>query len=121
MSQYVETPCRTFVAGGAIAAGARVKLTAGKTALCGLDELGIGTQETQSFADGDYVGVRLWNAQGTRKMIAGGGFALGAAVYGAANGKIDDVSTLAVIGTALEAASGDGSIVEVAPLPRQDS
>jgi hypothetical protein len=121
MSQYVETPCRSFLSGGAIAQFARVKLSGGKLAACGADELGIGTIETQALAADQWCAVRLWNAAGTRKMIAAGPITLHADVYGAASGKIDDASKLAYIGTALEAATGDESIIEVATLPRQDS
>jgi len=59
--------------------------------------------------------VRLWNAQGTRKMVAAGAITKHAIVYGAAGGKIDDTANGNPIGIALEAASGDGSIIEVLP------
>ena len=52
---------------------------------------------------------------GARKFVAAGAFAVGADIYGAAGGKVDDAAGTAnvPIGMALEAASGDGSIVEV--------
>ncbi|MFQ5505313.1 MAG: capsid cement protein [Planctomycetota bacterium] len=116
MSQYVETPTRTFTAGAAIAAGLRVKLTAGKLAVAGVADKEIGTLEAASFADGDARAVRLRNAQGTRKMVANGAISQGAAVFTAAGGKVGpSIATAFLIGTALEAASADGDVIEVLP------
>lgn len=115
MSQYVETATRTFIAGGALAAHIRVKLSSGKLAAAAANEEEIGTTERAAFADGDTISVRLRTAQGTVKMTAGGPITSGAAVNGAASGKIDDDAGAGSvkIGIALEAASGDGSIIEV--------
>jgi len=115
MSQFVETNCRTFTAGAAIAQYLRVKLSAGKLAAAGATDADLGTIERDSFADGDEVSVRLWNAPGTRKMVAAGAITQYANVYGASGGKVDDVSNEKFIGIALEAATGDGSIIEVLP------
>jgi len=115
MSQYVETPCRTFQAGGVIEQFARVKLTAGKLAVCGADELGIGTIEIPALAADQYCPVRLWNAQGTRKIVAADAFTQYAEVYGAAAGRFDDIPSMARGGIALDAASGAGSIIELLP------
>lgn len=111
---YVEAPVRTFQSGATIGAGIRVKLSAGVLAACGAEEIGIGTTEVASVS-GDKVGVRLWNAQGTREMVAGGAITSGAVVFGLANGKIDDIANGNPIGIALEAASGNGSVIEVMP------
>lgn len=113
MSQYTESPCKAFEAGAAIAQYLRVKFTSSKLAVAGATDNDIGTMERASFADGDKVSVRLKNAPGTRKMVAGGAITKHANVYGAAGGKIDDVVNENFIGIALEAASGDGSIIEV--------
>jgi len=115
MSQYVETPCRTFQAGGVIEQFARVKLTAGKLAVCGADELGIGTIEIPALAADQYCPVRLWNAQGTRKIVAADAVTQYAEVYGAAAGRFDDIPSMARGGIALDAASGAGSIIELLP------
>jgi hypothetical protein len=117
MSQYVESACKSFVAGAAIAKCLRVKLSAGKLAVAGAEEHGPGTIETAVFADLDPAAVRLWTAQGTRKVVAAGPFAVGADIYGAAGGKVDDVSNSLYIGLALEAASADGDIVEAMCMP----
>lgn len=115
MSQYVETPTRTFAAGGALALHARVKLAAGALALAGATDVEIGTTTRETFAAGDDVAVRLRNAQGTCKMIAAAAIASGAEVNAKASGKIDDdaAASSVKIGTALEAATADGDIIEV--------
>jgi len=118
MSSYVETPCRSFQAGTTIEQFARVKLSAGKLAVCDADELGIGTIERQALAANEWCPVRLWNAQGTRKIVAGGPITQYAEVYGAASGRADDTPSMARLGIALDAASGAGSIIELLPMPQ---
>lgn len=115
MSQYVETPCRSFTAGAALSLHRRVVLSAGKLAYAGASDVAIGTLEKPSFADGDEVAVRLRNAPGTRKMVAAAAIAAGAYVYGAASGKVDDTGEV-LEGIALEAAGADGDVIEVMPL-----
>ena len=115
MSQYVESPCRSFTAGGAIAQHLRVKLSAGKLAAAGVGDQSIGTMEEASFADGDYRPVRLRTAQGTKKMVAAGAVTAGAQVFAAAGGKIDDTPNPFPEGIALEAATADGDVIEVLP------
>lgn len=113
--QFVETPTRSFIAGGAISQYLRVKLSAGKLALAGATDYELGTARVDAFADGDPVAVHLRTAPGTVIMVAAGAIAVGADVYGAASGKANDVatSTYVYIGTALTAATGDGSLFEV--------
>lgn len=113
MSQFVETPTKMFTANGAIDQYRRVKLSSGKVAVSGATDPDIGTIERETFADGDVVAVRLMNAQGTRKMVAADSFSAGAALYGAASGKVSDTANENFIGTALEAATTDGDVVEV--------
>lgn len=117
MADYVDPGYRTFVAGAAIGRHLRVKLTTGKLSLAGLgatDNLvELGTIEDAAFADGDVRNVSLRNKQGTVKMVASAAITLGASVYGAANGKISSSSSGSPLGIALEAASGDNSIIEV--------
>lgn len=117
MSQYVETPCKTFTAGGAIAKHKRVKLSAGVLAAAGVADDWIGTMETASLASGDKVPVRLRSAQGTVKMVAAGAVTAGAVVYGAASGNVDDAVTTEKIGIALEAANDADEIIEVLQCP----
>lgn len=116
MSQFVNTPTRTFEAGAAIGQYIRVKLVAGVLQVAAAADYGIGVTEEEAFAAGQKIAVRLWSAQGTMKMKAGAAITAGAEVRPAASGKIDDAGTTPPLGIAFEAASGDGSIIEVVPL-----
>lgn len=113
MSQYVESPTKTFTAGAAISQFLRVKLSAGVLAAAGVGDDDLGTIESASFASGDIRAVRLMSAQGTRKMVAAGAISAGARVFQAASGKIDDVGAGRCIGIALEAASANNDVIEV--------
>lgn len=119
MSQYVETPTKTFNAGGAIAQHLRVTYTGGALAVAGADDAGIGTMENPSFASGDKVSVRLATAQGTRKMVASAAITSGVDVYAAASGKVASVGSV-YIGKAMEAATNDGDVIEVMRTNRAD-
>lgn len=117
MGAYNEEPLLAFTAGAAIAQFLRVKLSAGKLAVAGAEDEDIGTIEEASFADGDKVTVRTYNAEGSRKMVASAAITQFAKVYGAAGGKVSSTANGAPKGIALAAASGDGSIIEVLPMP----
>jgi len=63
----------------------------------------------------------MYDHGGTHKMTASGTITAGAKVYAAASGKIAGTGTL-LIGTALDAATEDGSVIEVVPhISRQQS
>jgi hypothetical protein len=116
MSQYVDGPVKSFVCDEAIPLHARVKLDSdGRVTIAGLDEKEIGTAENETFAAGQDVAVRLRTAGGTHKMIAIEALPAGAAVYTETAGKVQDTAqaTAFLIGTALEAATDDGDIIEV--------
>ncbi len=119
MSQYVETPCRSFTAGAARDRFLRVKLSGTSLATAGVSDVSIGTQETESFATTDIVPVRLTTAQGTRKMVASGEITAGNPVYAAGDGKIAGSGTV-VEGRALESATTDGDVIEVLGIPNTD-
>ena len=119
MSQFVETPTKTFTAGAAIDQYLRVKLSSGKLAVAGASDVSIGVMEVESFADLDKVAVRLSTAQGTRKMVASEAITAGDPVYAAASGKVAATGTV-VEGRALEAATADGDIIEVLGIPNTD-
>lgn len=112
MSQYVEGPCKGFTPGGALGQHLRVTLSSGVLALAGAGEFGLGTMENPTFSTAETGTVRLRTAAGTRKMVANAAITAGAPVYAAASGKIAPSGTF-LIGEALDAASGDGSIIEV--------
>ena len=119
MSQFVETPTRSFAAGAARDQFLRVKLPAGVLTTAGATDVAIGTQEAESFAATDVVPVRLRTAQGTRKMVASEAITAGNPVYGAADGKVAASGTV-YEGIALEAATADGDVIEVMPAPNVD-
>lgn len=121
MSVYTDGNCKTFLAGAALAQYRRVKLVAGLLQLAAATDSDIGTMTEAAFAANEHKTVRLKNAQGTCLMVAAGAFDQFAEVYGAADGKVDDVSNENFIGVALEASSGDGAIVEVLRQVRADA
>jgi len=116
MSQYVEGPTRTFSCSGAIGQFLRVK-TPASLAVAGATDVELGTIERAAFAALDRRAVRLRTADGTCKMVAAGDFVVGATLYGAAAGKVDNVANSNRVGIALEAATADGDVIEVLRSP----
>lgn len=116
MSQYVDGKFESFLGAAAISAHLRVYVSAaGTVTLAGADNIGIGTIETPSLAASGPCTVRLWNAEGTRKMVASEALTVGSVCYAAASGKVA-ASGAVPVGIVLEAASADGNIIEVSPL-----
>lgn len=114
---------KTFLAGAAIAAHARVKPTAATaTDPMEVEEAGLGATDPTigvalyAAAAGEAVAVELWTSGATKECIAAEAFARGDAVYGAADGKVADTVSGSIIGYAAEAAAADGDIVEVVPV-----
>lgn len=90
----------------------RYKLSGGVLALASSSEDEVGTLVQDVFAT-DLVGSILPREEScVRLMVASKSIALFATVYAAASGKISDSGTL-IRGMALEAASGDGSVIRV--------
>ena len=108
----------TFTAGEALAAKRRVKIKSGTTttppevvyADAGEQHIGITEYAVASAAT---VAVRPRTANGSQEASAAGAFAVGATLYGAADGKVDDAASGTAIGIAVEAATAAGDIVEV--------
>jgi hypothetical protein len=61
--------------------------------------------------------VQLLNGAGTVRMKAAVAITAGAKVYGGASGKINVTSTNCLEGTAIDAATADGDIIEVIAHP----
>lgn len=122
MSQYVETPTKTLVAGGAISEHLRVKLSSGELAVAGLTDQDLGVADRPAYADGDPIAVRLRSAQGTAKMVAATAITAGAPVYTAASGEISATKAMGAVlrGYAKEAATADGDIIEVQQVDATD-
>ena len=117
MNSFTTNGPVTCVAGEALEKYRQVKLDGNGTrtvVYADAGEAGIGVTLAK-VAAGDSVGVRLWNAEGTIVVCAGGAVAAEAAVYSAADGKTDDVASGTSIGTAFEAASADGDLIEIIP------
>jgi len=115
MSQYVDAQTKAFTAAGTIKQYARVVLGSGGTITeAGLAQKEIGTA-MEPAVTGKVISVRLRTAKGTHKMIAVEALAAGATVYTEAAGKVQDTAetTAFQVGTALEAATADGDIIEV--------
>jgi hypothetical protein len=110
MSQYFETATRPDTAAGAIGQHLRVKTT-GALVVATATDTELGTMEFPCVAAGPAT-VRLRTAAGTCKMVASAAITAGVTVYAAAGGKIAASGTI-VVGTALEAATADGDVIEV--------
>jgi hypothetical protein len=104
-----------MTADGAIGLYRRVKAQGRTARLAGANDYGVGVAQ-EGVANGDDVAVRLDIHGGSLKMVASGAITAGARVYAAASGKISASGTQS-IGTALDAASGDGSVIAVLPSP----
>ncbi len=112
---------KAFTVGiGGVYANRLVKLASGtvvlNTATATDDPIGVSLRDGSAA---DVVSVELINTGGTIEMTAAGAITSGAVVYAAASGKVQALPAAAAtylkIGIALEAASADGSIIEVLP------
>jgi hypothetical protein len=111
--QYTDHPTKSFQVGAAIAQDLRVKLTAGKLAVAGDTDSDLGTLLEEAFAADEWKTVCLKNKQGTTRMVAGEAITAHAAVYGFAGGKVGATVNANYLGVAMEAASGNNSVIEV--------
>ena len=105
---------KSFLATTDLAAFVRVKLgAAGYVSIAGATEDCIGVTVAPVLA-GSPVGVRLKNSSGSALFTAASAVAANAPVYGVAAGQVDDVPAGNVlVGYALDAAVGAGSVIEV--------
>jgi hypothetical protein len=113
---------KTFTIGsGGASANRLVKLDSDgdvihNTATSSDDPIGV----TLGYGDeGDDVAVEFLAKDGTLEIEAAGAIELGAEVFAAAAGKVQELpdahATYRKIGKALQAASGSGSVIEVLP------
>jgi hypothetical protein len=117
MSQFFSAPTRPDTAAGAIAQHLRVKTT-GALVVATAADVELGTMEIPATAAGPAT-VRLRTAEGTAKMVALVAITAGSPVYAAAGGKVAATGTV-FVGTALEAATADGDVIEVLRGPNTD-
>lgn len=114
MSQQNESGLKSFIATAAVSRYCRVKLSAGSGTYvehAGADSDFIGVAQHDA-ALGEQVTVKLRGAGRTFKCVAAGAVTVGAVIYGALAGKVDDAVSGTAIGTALEAASATGDVIE---------
>jgi hypothetical protein len=110
---------RSFLAGAELPAHRLVKFSAAETVvLAGAGEglLAVGHSTDYPTANGDRLTVHFLNKGGTRRLTASAAITALAKVQCAANGKIVTAGAGSggrVIGIALQAASGDNSVIEV--------
>lgn len=108
----------TATAGEALAARRRVKITAASTTTppqveyADGDNAGIGIT-CYAAASGELVAIEPMSA-GLHDMVAAGSYAVGAELYAAADGKVDDSGTIKLGARAFTASGGDGEIQSVA-------
>lgn len=119
MATWTEERTKTFVAGEALAAYRRVKLgsTAGEVVYADAADFAFIGFTINAVSDGDTVTVALGSGTGTFLCEAAGTFTAHSAIYPAADGKIDDSGSVPSIGTALDAATTIGDVVEIMPWP----
>lgn len=111
---------KTFTATAvAIAEAVRVKLdSSGTISAAGVGEDWIGVTTMPIAASGSGT-VQLRSAPGTVEVTAAGAITLGAKLYAAASGKVDDAVNGDFTGLeALQAAAADGDIIEAVPVYR---
>ncbi len=91
----------------------RVKNSSGNVIVAGATDNELGTLRQATLADEVTATVVPNMMNSTRMMVAAGAIAQYASVYGAADGKINDVSNSNFWGMALEAATADDDEIEV--------
>lgn len=107
------TGSRSYPNGIALTEGLRVKIASSTLALAGAGDRSIGTAERLTLATETKAAIIGRQIDGTVSMVASGAISAYTDVYGAASGKITSTPGGEYMGLALEAASGDGSIIEV--------
>jgi hypothetical protein len=114
MASQVDGAFVTFEAGEDLEQYRRVKLSGVKVVYADADEDCVGVTQAPVL-NGYPVAVKTKKSPGTFKLVASEAIASGATIYGDADGKITDTDggSYTKRGTALEAASGDGSIIQV--------
>lgn len=112
------TGYKTFQATAvAIGVGKRVFVDASNPSLIAVAGAAVGAigVTTENIAASGYGTVKLFSAPGTFIMCANAAITAGAQIYPAASGNIDDAGTTALPFVALEAATAQNDLIEVAP------
>ena len=114
MNQQVNGAFKTFITGEAVEAWRRVKLSSGTIvyADAGEDFIAV-TQEAAALAAP--CNCKMKGQSGTMLIEAAGDFAVDVALYGAADGKVDEDVSGESLGYAAELSSADEDKIEVIP------
>lgn len=121
MSGKNENGLFSLTAAAALTAFTGIKIDSnGQAAVAGLGEVHDGIVEN-NVASGGAAMIRLRTAPGTRKVTVASSCSIGSYLYAAASGKVSTTKSGPALYMALQAATGDGSIVEVLPLPGRDN
>jgi hypothetical protein len=115
---YTSQPSKKLLEGEALAQYRIVTLTSNEVLLCDAINVPVGTIGVDGgVADAEYVDVTLGNAPGTRLLTASAAITAGALVTWADTGKVVTYTDQEyVYGIAIEAAAGDGAVIEVIPV-----
>lgn len=113
MTTKVHGETRSFPNNAALGRGIRVALSGGNLAAAGITDDEIGVMEELTLAADTKGSVRLPNSGQTVRAVANGAITQYAEIYAAASGKVSATVSGPRWGIALEAASGDGSEIEV--------
>ena len=106
----IEGRVLTLVAGEALLAKTRVKLSGVTVVYADDEDRAIGVVE-YGVGSGEDAAVRLINAGGTFEVKAAGAITAGAAIFPAVDGEVEATGTLGC-GFALADATADGDIIE---------
>lgn len=114
MSQQNVEGLKSFIATAAVSRFRRVKLSSASGTYvehAGADSDFIGVAQNYA-ALGEQVTVALRGAGRTFKCVAAAAVTVGAVIYGAASGYVDDAVSGTAIGVALEVATATGDVIE---------
>lgn len=112
MSTQQDDTTRTFTAAEAISAWTRVGITSANAVyVAPLTNVDVGVAQHDA-ASGDQVSVKLYKP--TFSMMAAGAITAASPVYPAASGKVSGSSTGTALGAAVEAATADRDVIEIA-------
>lgn len=117
-SQMIDGSFKTLTAGEALVAFRLLTInSSGQFVYCGAGGVPLAVAQNDYASGAHAVGKLINNGAGTFKvMVAAAVSAIGTRLYAAASGKLSPTGTGRCVAIALEAATGDGSIIEVMPI-----
>lgn len=107
----------TLTAGATLNPYVRVKInSSGEAVAAGLTDTAVGYLTHRGATSGEPCTVRVINAP-SHAAVAAGAFAVGALLYSAADGEVDDADggSAVIVGYALDASGADQDVVRILP------